>query len=58
MRLAWRSHSGRWSVEGFVNNVADVDIINYVQVGGPDDGTVFGFYQSPRTAGIRLGLHY
>jgi outer membrane receptor protein involved in Fe transport len=58
VRLGWRSRSGRWSLDGFVNNVTDVDVINYLQVGAISDGTIFGFYQLPRTAGIRIGLQY
>jgi len=58
LRLGWRSRSGRWSVEGFVANVTDVDVINFLEVGAFGDGTVFGFYHPPRTAGVRVGLSY
>lgn len=58
VRLGWRSRSGRWSLEGFVDNVTDVDVINYLQVGAFADGTVFSFYHPPRTAGIRVGMAY
>ena len=58
VRLSWMSASGRWKVEGFVNNVADVDVINFLQVGAVFDDTVYGFYQAPRTAGIRVGFDY
>lgn len=58
LRLAWRSPSNRWSIEGFVNNVSDVDVINYLQVGAIGDGTVFGYYQTPRSAGARFAFRY
>lgn len=57
-RISWRSESARWSVEAFVDNLTDVDVINYLQVGSIGDGTVFGYYQPPRTAGIRVGMSY
>jgi len=58
VRLTWMSPSGRWKVEGFVNNVTDVDVINFLQVGAVFDGTIYGFYQAPRTAGLRVGFDY
>lgn len=58
LRLAWTSPSSRWKVEGFIDNLTDVDVLNYLQVGAVFDETVFGFYQAPRTAGIRVGFNY
>jgi iron complex outermembrane receptor protein len=58
VRLTWLSPSSRWKVEGFVNNITDVDVINFIQVGAVFDSTVFGFYQAPRTAGVRVGFDF
>ena len=54
LRLTWRSNSDQWQVEGFVNNVTDVDVINSVFLSSNADGTITGQYQLPRMAGVRL----
>ncbi len=59
VRLAWRSRDDRISVEGFVENVFDEDVIQ-TQVTGTG---AIGFplqtlLDEPRTAGIRVGLKF
>ncbi len=57
--LTWRSNDRRLSLEGFVNNVTDQDVIaqktlsSYL-VGNP----ILDSFQAPRTWGVRLGLNW
>jgi iron complex outermembrane receptor protein len=56
LRLLWRSRSSRWSVEGFVDNVTDNDVINFLTVGaGPE---LRAAYNRPRWTGLRVGFSY
>ena len=56
LRGTWRSDSGRWTVESFVDNVTDADVINFLTVGaGPE---VRAAYNRPRWAGVRVGFSY
>ncbi|MEE2665236.1 MAG: TonB-dependent receptor [Myxococcota bacterium] len=58
VRLTWRSNSNRWQVEGFVNNVTDVDTINSIFLSANFDGSITAQYQLPRTAGVRFKFSY
>jgi iron complex outermembrane receptor protein len=58
VRLSWRSNDDRWSIETFVNNVTDIDVINSLFLLPPNDGSVLAQYQGPRTAGVRIGFRY
>lgn len=58
LSLEWQSEDGIYFVRGFVDNVTDVDVINFLfvapsQIGAP----VLGFYLPPRTWGIRVGIN-
>jgi iron complex outermembrane receptor protein len=56
LRLAWRSLSNRWTIEAFVNNVTDADVINFLTVGaGPE---LRAAYNRPRWLGFRFGFSY
>jgi iron complex outermembrane receptor protein len=59
LRLSWQSPSGRWTWEGFVSNVTDVDVINTIVV-APSTSNALTFAQllEPRTAGIRIGWSF
>jgi iron complex outermembrane receptor protein len=54
LRLTWRSNSDQWQIEGFINNVTDVDVINSIFLSSGADGTITAQYQMPRMAGLRL----
>jgi outer membrane receptor protein involved in Fe transport len=58
LRMTWRSNSNRWSVEGFVNNVTDLDVINSLFLSANADGSITAQYQLPRTAGFRFKFSY
>ena len=58
LRLTWRSNSNRWSVEGFINNVTDVDVINSIFLSANFDGSITAQFQQPRTAGVRFKFSY
>lgn len=58
LKLLWRSPSNRWSIEGFVNNVTDVDVINSIFLSANADGSITGQYQLPRHAGVRFKFEY
>ena len=55
--LEWRSEDGVYLVRGFVNNVTDVDVLNFLFIGPANiGGPALGFYLPPRTWGIRVGI--
>jgi len=57
LSLEWRSEDGVFSVRGFVDNVTDVDVINFLFIGPPTIGApTLGFYLPPRTWGVRVGI--
>jgi iron complex outermembrane receptor protein len=59
LQMSWLSEDGRFQLVGFVNNVTDVDVLNFLFVGAATNGSpVLGQYLAPRTWGIRLGINY
>lgn len=57
LSLEWRSEDGVFLVRGFVNNVTDVDVINFLFIGPPQIGApTLAFYLPPRTWGLRVGV--
>jgi iron complex outermembrane receptor protein len=58
MRLTWRSPSNRWQIEGFVDNVTDVDVINSIFLSANADGSITAQYRPPRQAGLRIKFNY
>lgn len=59
LSLDWVSEDERFSIRGFVNNVTDEDVLNFLFVGSPAfGGHVTGQYMAPRTWGVRLGVNY
>lgn len=57
LSLEWRSEDGVYIVRGFVNNVTDEDVINFLFIGPPTIGApTLGFYLPPRTWGLRVGI--
>lgn len=58
-KLTWRSESERYTVDFFVVNLTDVDVLNSVFVGSNiTGGQVLGQYQPPRTYGVQLSINY
>jgi iron complex outermembrane receptor protein len=59
VRLTWRSADERWTIETFLNNVTDVDVINNILLGPTTAGApVLAFYREPRTWGIRFSARW
>jgi iron complex outermembrane receptor protein len=57
LSLEWRSEDDVFVVRGFVDNVTDVDVINFLFIGPPSiGGPTLGFYLPPRTWGVRIGV--
>jgi outer membrane receptor protein involved in Fe transport len=67
--VALRYAKGDWSVEGFVLNVEDEDVnTDIVAAGNSSNGTptspptsrghLLGFYNPPRTWGVRLNVNF
>ncbi len=57
LSIDWTSEDGVYIVRGFVNNVTDEDVINFLFVSPAGIGApVLGFYLPPRTWGIRVGI--
>lgn len=52
LRLQWVSQDTRWRVEGFIDNVTDLDKQTFVSFGV--QGSVQAQYASPRRAGMKL----
>jgi len=59
LSLDWVSEDDRYTIRGFVNNVNDVDVINFLFVGPQLLGApTSAYYLPPRTWGIRLGVNF
>jgi iron complex outermembrane receptor protein len=62
LSLTWRAPDGRWSVEGFVRNVGNKDIISNDGLQSNTLGGGFGLdnytYYPPRTYGVRVGVNF
>lgn len=59
LRLSWYSEDGRISVESYVDNVLDEDVITTKTVGSPlANSPVTTSFDRPRTAGVRIGLRW
>jgi iron complex outermembrane receptor protein len=56
LRLIWRSPTRRWRVEAFVENVEDHDVLSGVVSVAAPIGATLGFYDAPRTYGLRVGF--
>lgn len=67
--LRYQSARGNWTIEGFVLNVEDEDVkTDIAAVGNSSDGTpaappssrgfLLGFYNPPRTWGVRLNVNF
>lgn len=56
LRLIWQSGDERWSIEGFVENIEDEDVLARTNVGG--DNTVQTSYLYPRNYGVRVSMNY
>jgi len=58
-RLGWSDLGDRFLIEGFVDNIGDVDVISNVFIGGIfSDSPVFAAYLPPRTTGVRFGWKF
>lgn len=59
LKGSWKSADGRYSIEGGVDNLTDVDIKNNVITGPLIAGSpVLAFYRPPRTWSIRFGWRW
>jgi iron complex outermembrane receptor protein len=59
LKLIWTSPEERWTVEGFVENLEDEDVIQNVLVGSRTLGAPpLAWYGTPRFYGVRLGFRY
>jgi iron complex outermembrane receptor protein len=60
--VSWRAPDGRWSLEAFVRNVGDKDVISNDGLQSNTLGGGFGLdnytYYPPRTWGVRLGASF
>lgn len=60
--VVWRSPDQRWSVEGFVRNATDEDVISNDGLQSNTIGNGFGIdnytYYPPRTYGVRVGVNF
>ena len=56
LRLRYQTPDKHWSVEGFVENVTEEDIISYGVFGGAN--AFFANYDPPRTFGVRVGYRH
>ena len=58
-RLTWTSDDGHFSIVGFVNNLADKDVIQSQVTGSNQIGSPIQVrFDRPRTAGIRLAMQF
>lgn len=60
--VVWRSPDQRWSIEGFVRNATDEDVISNDGLQSNTIGNGFGIdnytYYPPRTYGVRVGVNF
>ena len=60
--VLWKAPGERWTVEGFVRNVGDKDIISNDGLQSNTLGNGFGLdnyaYYPPRTWGVRVGVNF
>ena len=69
LALRYESAGGRWTIEGFVLNLEDEEVkTDILPVGNSSDGTptssptdrghLLGFYNPPRTWGLRFRVNF
>ncbi len=59
IKLTWRSEDDRWSLEGSLENVTDVDVVNNIIIGPIGSGApILAFYRPPRRWSIKAGFRW
>jgi iron complex outermembrane receptor protein len=59
VKLSWRSEDERWSLEGELQNITDVDVVNNILIGPDAAGApVLAFYRPPRRWSIKAGWRW
>jgi len=57
--LTWRDAGERFSVEGFVHNILDEDVVATKLISSPLVGSpTVSAYSPPRTWGVRVGVEW